>query len=300
MASDQPGPAQTITRDVPFIIDPSSGVLGRQEHLDGETNRSLITDQSFIRNTGFRGILRGVQYGTYHQKPSCLLVFDFLFVFDADSMPRFKAADIIIEFVKTKDGTVIGANYVSPNNETQGSVTVLNFCPRHIYGVPILESRKWSFGIAVPLLLSVGPVQTGPEASVQYETRFPKTHRAEIKGLPIASSGVTNNNAVKWSIRENRKENRGIPDRVTCAILVEYDGHPFQASVEVSVKTHMNITLAALPWSKDDPILFKPNSNLGTVTSKFSFEELQLEDWLGVVRTSTTLDFKDELLYESR
>lgn len=300
MVLDSSTSEQTITRDVPFIIDPSSGVLGRQENLDGETNRNLITDQSFIRNTGFRGILRGVQYGTYHQKPSCLLVFDFLFVFNADSLPRFKAADIIIEFTKTEDKVVVDKSRRLSDNESRGSVTVLNFCPRHIYGVPILESRKWSFGLAIPLLLSAGPVQTGLEPSVQYETKFPKTHRAEIKGLPISSSGVTNTNAVKWSIRENRREGNGIPDRVTCAILVEYDGQPFQASVEVSVKTHMNITLAAMPWSRDDPVLFKPNNNLGTVTSKISFEELQLEDWFGVVRASTALDFKDEFLYESR
>ncbi|KAK6339265.1 hypothetical protein TWF718_008687 [Orbilia javanica] len=299
MASDSPT-EQKITREVPFTIDASSGVLGRQENLDGEANRKLITEQSFFRNTGFRAILRGVQYGTYYQKPSCLIAFDFLFVFDSNALPRFKSADIIIEFTKTEDKGIVGQGRGLSNNESRGSVTVLNFCPRQLYGVPTLENRQWSFGLAIPLLISAGPFQTGFEPSVEYETKFPKNHRAEIKGLPISSSGVANTNAVKWSVKENRKEGNGIPDRVTCAILVEYDGQPFQASVEVSVKTHLNITLAAMPWSKDDPVLLKPNNNFGTVTSKISFEELQLEDWLGVVRASTALDFKDEFLYESR
>src|SRR4051794_33971607 len=107
MAAKDQTASETTVREVSFVVDPSSGFLGVQHNVNDEPNRSSITERSFLRDSGFRGILRGVQFGTHKNKPACLIAFDFLFLFNASSLFRFKSAEIIIEFFKTPDKLVV-------------------------------------------------------------------------------------------------------------------------------------------------------------------------------------------------
>jgi len=81
-------------------------------------------------------------------------------------------------------------------------------------------------------------------------------------------------------------QKEGIPDIFTCAILVEHDGNPFQADISVSVRPGValpSIRLGALPWSKDDPVLFRPGMEFAAKLSHRRLDQLGETDWLSLV-----------------
>jgi hypothetical protein len=272
----QPLLAQAQAREVPLKPDPHSGDLSAQKNQPGQLNRKVITERSFAGMV-VRALLRSVQYRTSTDgKPLCLAAFEVLFIYD-NSTFRFKSADVIVSFTKTPDNLIVGlpASVLTP-------VVVQNFCPRRVYGLPSSEEHKWTYHIDMVANFTLPPVQTSIAPSINRETSYMRDHRMEIRGLPIKS------NTVKWTLFENAKQQKGIPDRFTCAVLLEHDGTPFQAEVRVSVRASvavLSLPLAfnAQPWSKDDPVLFQPGAEFAAKVPPQHLSQMKEADWLLLV-----------------
>lgn len=245
-------------RTVPFALDAHSGTLGRQRNAADAPNREIATDRSF-QGASFNGKLKTVYYGTYQHKPACLLHFDFNFFFLPGNTPRFKSAEIAIT--------------ISTDSPTGTQPVVKSFAPRKVYGKVHTETRTWSFGLPMPSM-TLGTDITSP-ALEKIENKFEREHRMEIRGFVSEK-----NTKVRWTIAENPKQKTGIPDRFPCAFVVEYDGNPFRASVNVKAKTDMaGLAVKAAPWDRDDPILLRPGVTLGEQMRDPQLENMTVEDW---------------------
>lgn len=265
-------------REVPLKLDPHSGDLSAQKNVQDHPNRNVILDRSF-GGMAVRTLLRSVHYGTsVTGTPLCLIAFEFLFVFPTSVTFRFKSANIIASFIRTPDKLIIN----SPTDVSVPTpVLVKNFCPRKFFGVVQHENRKWTYQLDVPINLTAAPLPSiGLTPSIGMERSFIRDYRMEIRGLPIEE------NTVKWTLSENVKQKEGIPDIFTCAVLVEHGGNPFQANVSVSVSPGTpfpSIRLDALPWSKDDPVLFHPGFEFSTKLSHRRLDQLNEDEWLSLV-----------------
>ena len=120
-----------------------------------------------------------------------------------------------------------------------------------------------------------------PSVGVSHETSYPRQHKMEIRGLPLAED-----DGVRWSIAENSKQKSGIPDIIPCAILAVYDGEPFQAEVKIKIRTDSLFSISANPWSKDDPVLLRPNASFGETRLDPQLERMTTEDWEKLVKFS--------------
>jgi hypothetical protein len=264
-------------REVPLNLDPHSGDLSAQKNVQDHPNRPVILDRNFS-GMAVRTLLRSVHYGTSATGSAlCLIAFEVIFIFPTSATLRFKSANITASFTGTPDKLIVS----SPTDiSVPTPILVKNFCPRKFFGAVQQEDRKWVYRLDVPFNLTVPFAQTGVNPSVSMERSFIRDYRMEIRGLPIAE------NTVKWSLSENAKQGEGIPDIFTCALLVEYDGGPFQADISVSVRPGVvlpSIRLDALPWSKDDPVLFHPGREFAAKLSHRRLDQLNETEWLSLV-----------------
>lgn len=264
-------------REVQLKPDPHSGKLNAQKNVQDHPNRPIILDRSFS-GMAVRTLLRSVHYGTsITGTPLCLIAFEVLFIFPTSATLRFTNASITASFTRTPDKLIVS----SPTDvSVLTPILVKNFCPRKFFGAVQHENRKWIYRLDVPLNLTPPFAQTGINPSVSMESSFIRDYRMEVRGLPIA------NNTVKWTLVENAKQKEGIPDIFTCALLVEHDGNPFQADVSVSVRPGValpSIRLDALPWSKDDPVLFHPGMEFAVKLSHRRLDQLDETEWLSLV-----------------
>jgi hypothetical protein len=264
---------------IPLELDPHSGDLGAQKNLQDNPNRPVILDRSFS-GMAVRTLLRSVHYGTSTTgTPLCLIAFGVHFIFPTSATLRFTYANITASFTKSSDKLIVSSE--SPTDVSVPSpILVKNFCPRKFFGTVQREDMKWIYNLDLALNFAPPFVQTGVNPSVSRETSYSRDHRMKISGLPIAS------NTVKWTLVENAKQKEGIPDSFTCALLAEHDGNPFQAAVSVSVRPGIalpSIHLDALPWSKDDPVLFHPGKEFAVKLSHRRLDQLNEAEWLSLV-----------------
>lgn len=280
---------------VPLELDPHSGDLGAQKNVQDNPNRPVILDRSF-NGMAVRTLLRSVHYGmSTTGSPLCLIAFGIHFIFPTSATLRFTYANVTASFTRSSDKLI---QVSSPTNVSVSSpIFVKNFCPRKFFGTVQREDRKWIYNLDLALNFAPPFVQTGINPSVSRETSYSRDHRMKISGLPIAT------NTVKWTLSENAKQKEGIPDIFTCALLVEYDGNPFQAVVSVSVRPSValpSIHLGALPWSKDDPVLFHPGKEFAAKLSHRRLDQLNEAEWLSLVDFPTEYQVRASPLSTNR
>lgn len=254
-------------REVDWVEDPEGVTLG-QVNTDDRT-RDKITHSEFL-GCGIIGSVEGVHYGTWEDKPACLVLMQFLFRSNTGFL-RLKRADLTICFHEGADQIL--------RSETP---SICLFSPRKIYGDPHPETRKWTADMGITMGFDSGAVSVGPNVSMARESEITKEHRLQIKGKLWGRRKSSVKDKIQWELEEAKKMNYGIPDIFNIGLVVLYNG-PFQATVNVRATTAASVPITCPPWSKDDPLLFDTRTTKGKTLPKTKFEELLEEDWRKLV-----------------
>ena len=261
-------------RETQFVEDTSEVELSGQTNLT-EDIRTKVTHSELL-GCGVIGSVRGVHYGTWKDKPSCLVLLQFTFRSKAGAL-RLKSADLHVSFQKQSSA---GTPSVTEGPRLE------NFSPRKIYGTPVTEHRKWTYEFSAQANIGAGLVSAGPTASIERESAFLVEHRLKIVGQPWSDRRREEPHQVLWSVQEASKTGYGIPDTLNTGIVISYNG-PFQATVEVSAKLGVGIPIYTPPWSKDDPLLFNGTTEKGSPPSNREFDQLTESDWARLVPYSS-------------
>ena len=93
-------------------------------------------------------------------------------------------------------------------------------------------------------------------------------------------------NTVKYWLKENKRQQGGIPEQLNATIVLIYEG-PFQAVVDV--RSTVIFDILAQPWTKDDLVLFEPGIEVGPPVRDnrdSEFSTLNEEDWRRIVTSN--------------
>ncbi|KAH7354835.1 hypothetical protein BKA65DRAFT_497118 [Rhexocercosporidium sp. MPI-PUGE-AT-0058] len=224
----------------------------------------------FLSSAGVIGMVTNVSHGTFHNRPSTLVIFSFS-LRSGEHGFRFKNANVKITLSKHSSASLSDA-----------SPAVIKFAPRKIFGLPTVEGRKNTVGGELTLQVPAGPVTVGPGIKGERETEYEKLYRFETIGNFWSSKMGTDWDIVYWDMRENKRTKEGIPDRLNVAVLVEASG-PFVASVEVVVDTPFANGFLSSPWRKSDPAVFSPGIIMGSQPRTTKFDELTREEWRAMI-----------------
>lgn len=277
---NQPNPANNNIYDrvVPFEVE-WSHELAAQRNVADEPNRQVVIDREHISKTAVRVFLKHVQYGSFNNQPATFFALKSHFIFDDKDAIRFTAAEINIQMRKTTFRGAAKGDESPEMKNRKGRLEVAALCPRKIYGNLTRNDRKWRYGFSVPISWNIGAV-LGVSPSVELESAYPKDCRMTISGSLVLGGA-------RWKLTENEIQKSGIPDQFTCAAVVPFDVDDggFQAHVSIKISTNLPmLSLRAMPWSMDDPIIFKADHNFGTLAGLESqFEKLTEEHWKIVV-----------------
>ena len=277
--------AQTAVPDsfsstVKLQVDGKSGHLGAPKEITSTTPRAALRD---FADLGIRGTITHLEHGTYDSQPAALIALKSLFLFDSTSgTGRFTKAEIRVAFDALKDPT----KTKEQKKASSPSPKVMRFCPVLIQGrstrVAISNSVEAKIDASLtPAVASIAGVGLSGGYSVTHH--FDRDYEMMIKGIPwsIADHDSDNevDNAVIWKITENAAIGKGIPDEFNFAILVQHNGGPFQATVEIKVWTKAGVRLFGWPWPKPDPLNFRPSASLGRQLGLRTFDELEDDHW---------------------
>ncbi|KAG4439571.1 hypothetical protein IFR05_004919 [Cadophora sp. M221] len=224
----------------------------------------------FLSSAGVIGMVTNVSHGTFHTRPSSLVIFSFS-LRSGEHGFRFKNANVNITLSKHSSASL---SDLSP--------AVVKFAPRKIFGLPTVEGRKNTVGGELTLQVPAGPMTVGPGIKGERETEYEKQYRFETIGNFWSSKMGTEWDIVYWDMRENKRTKEGIPDRLNVAVLVEAYG-PFVASVEVVVDTPFANGFLSSPWRKSDPAVFVPGVIMGSQPRTTNFDELTQEEWRAMI-----------------
>jgi hypothetical protein len=159
---------------------------------------------------------------------------------------RFTKADLVIEFESRQQGI--------------SDPVVVNYGPKKLLGKKTEEERSWHYGGSFAAQISVGPVQIGPDGDMSVDGSFTRTYQEVVTSHEWGDSKHREANCVKYFMKENRKQESGIPEELDAVVVVAYGGS-FQATVDVG--SNVVFDLFASPWTKDDPVLFEPGVEHG-------------------------------------
>lgn len=164
---------------------------------------------------------------------------------------------------------------------------MVKFAPRKIFGLPTVEGKKSRIGGEISLQVPAGPLTIGPKFHGEKETEYEKEHRFKTVGNYGSSKHGTDWDIVYWDVKENKKTENCIPDRLNVAVVVEREG-TFTTSVEVTIDTPIAYGVFAFPWSKHSPVAFTPGVAMGEQPKTTKFDKLTEKDW------RTMIPYEDE------
>ena len=259
------------TRRRVFDLDEAGTALGQKNEGDQDFNRTKV-HQRDLGDLSIVSTLSRVEYGLWDGKSACLITFSFSFDSRNVKTCRFTSARIIIEFTSRQAGC--------------SDPIVVNFGPKRLLGQKTEEDRRWLYAGEFEAKINIGPFQVGPNLRAESEGSFTRTYTEVIKAKEWGDRNHKHPNTVKYLLKENKRQEGGIPDHLNATVVVIYDS-PFQAVVDVSSTAIFD--LLARPWTKDDPVLFEPGVEEGLPVRDnrdSEFSTLNEEDWKRIVTSS--------------
>ncbi|GME51973.1 hypothetical protein A1O3_03643 [Neofusicoccum parvum] len=234
-----------------------------------------------VRNSVHRWRTSGdvihLSHGTFQSKPATLIVFNFRFMFEPKSSNRFSRGEIRL-------------NFLPADGEDGSWPTVRQFGPRLIHSMVTLAEVTSTGSLTSMASVSAGPtpVQIGVEATKEKSVTFPKEYRTEVIGESWTSDeadeeGCEEDDAVNWTLTENKRQADGIPREFRAAVVVQRDAPTFMATVQIRAKTSSGLTLFGWPWSRPSPLLFKEDVSFGNGPETNIFDEMQERHWLELI-----------------
>jgi hypothetical protein len=269
---------KTLGFETDFIFKDSDALLSIKNNE--RVNRALAT-QDHIGKTGYSAYARHVQYGTYQDKPACLLGVDFAFRFPSKANSRFTSAEIEVTFEKA-------LNSKNPSlRSTDASLDpiVANFAPKEILGSVVQRENKKSFEIEVPIVFDVPFGSAGITTKWTRKTTFTEEGRSEVHGnLAQDDEHADGANSVTWDLTENPVSKDGILRSFRGVFLLFCV--PGEALwMHVSVKPVVSFSLdprrlysKKLIRERDDPVLLDGTTTLGN-SSCFEYEKFDADDF---------------------
>ncbi|KAK1759105.1 hypothetical protein QBC47DRAFT_371074 [Echria macrotheca] len=254
-------------REVPFVLDDVSPELGIKNENDTDYNRIKIT-QKDLGSLSVIGSLTRVEYGKWADRDACLIGFRFQFQKGNSLAYRFSRADIAIEF------------QARPPKNPGDDPAVLRYGPKYLRSTGTAEQVGWHYTASLSASPGLGPVSIEPGIEIGRSGSYTRQYAAEVESDDWGSRKHRKPNCVKIWMREDDKQEQGIPLELLAAVVVEAGG-PFQAKVSIKVDTVFN--LIAWPWSKDDPLLLEPGVNFGpslrSSEPEIDFSTITSEEW---------------------
>ncbi|KAG7009638.1 hypothetical protein G7Y79_00002g007530 [Physcia stellaris] len=265
-----------LTRDTDFIKDHGAGELGLKNASDDIRVKATHIESLGL---GIMGTVQLVSYGTWEGKPACLTILQFNHR-GTTSASAFRRIEILVSCEP----------WISQSLDRQP--VLRNFSPRRqlvrldhdrgIWGWDALQ-RSWASNESTSDPALVNLTQSAPSisGSAWSNRRRMKLHQ------------------ISWIIDSGNKEQWQVPDRLRFAFVVQYYS-TFKATIEINAKTRLGLPfpLIALPWSKDDPLLFNGKTQIGRFAYTPSFDQLldihwaklapYLPEWDEVVRGKQT------------
>ncbi|KAH0557165.1 hypothetical protein GP486_005046 [Trichoglossum hirsutum] len=274
-------------------------------HNRERVNRPLAT-QDEIGHTSFGANLQRVHYGTYEDKPVCLVSLDFSFRFKAKTLCRYNYAEVEVEFEKAIDPKNPELRNTSPLLDPK----VVNLAPKEVYGVIKLvnELKHWEVSIPAMFQSSVG-ISAGITASVGAKTYATAENRMEIHGnLSQDDDHDEGANGATWDLTENQAHRDGIFRHFRAVILIQHQ--PQEAFwMRVTVKPSVKFSLDPRRLSQkgdvfhkllqlnDDPILLDgktPHGPADCGSNNFSSKDFPWEKVLQFPK-----EYENQLMLQS-
>ena len=228
--------------------------------------RTKITQHSNVLGVNVYGSVNKLFWGTYNNKLACLLVVRFRFA-AGSRLFRLRKAVVAFRF----DNSPSAKNSI----DVQADPVVRIFSPKHIYGIPTGVEHEHIWNVKAQCSVSIGPFSAGPEGEYGRTTRYDTESALEIAGMDEPDGDKELSNKVVFEVDENKKTANGVPRELLFGAVVQCDG-PIQADVETSIGDR-----TAWPWTTDDPIILRPGTTYGEISTDMplDFEQLTDEDW---------------------
>jgi hypothetical protein len=263
-------------------------------HNDERVNRSLATHEH-IGKTSYSAYVRHVQYGTYQNKPACLVAIDFSFRFPNKGGSRFSSAEVEVTYERALDAEKPSLR----STDASLDPIVANFAPKQMFGQVKERENKKTFEIEVPLVFET-PFGLSAEITGRWarETSMTEEGRTELYGnLAQDDEHDDGANSVAWDLSENPISKDGILRSFRGVVLLFC--RPREAFwMHVSVKPVVKFSLdprrlftKRLVGDRDEPILLDGVTTLGNA-SCFGHDRFDTDEfpWQAVLNLPRSLD----------
>lgn len=207
-------------------LKPSSDELRPTKNIPTDApNRQTITEETH-RHTTLQTTLRQVQFGTYNEKPTCLLVLAFRFKF-RPGIHRVKSVKVHIDFSSPSTSIPAGA----PTGGTSQSISVVNIEPKVLLGAPVYEAVNTTKSAGV----DAGNENVGLHFSLERGSNYTRKRQIKIEGIVIGEED-TPDSQVEWDIAEAAKVKGGVVPTFRAAILLQYTGPKIYANFKMDAE----------------------------------------------------------------
>lgn len=253
--SDVVEEASSVEIEIPFIYDESAtSQLGGKSYVN-ETEAQLFSPRSTItarelRHFRFQARYRGgARFGTFDQKPACLIILDFSFQKFGSTPCRYKHAEIDVAF---EDGKAALADVQDPQ-EFEDCMAhqprILAFEPHEYHGPGTSGTGSTTIGGSVSLSAPGGIL--GASLNPSRTTPFAREGYAKVHGFP-----TDEDSRIVFSVDENSMSGDGIRSEWSAAMVVQYTpGRRFAARVHIKAHIFLRVTNPVC-GAKDDPVFF--------------------------------------------
>lgn len=266
---DQEEDAAFISSSVELQVDNEALHLGaKPPKVLTETTARAVSNN--MRRSGVQGNVIHLQHSTYRGKPATLLAFKFRFSFDSRGPNRASRAEIRVAF---------DSHDAKPTAAPKPAVR--SFAPALICGPVRVKQVEKSVGITPSVGIPILPFQAGVEVAMAKSATFTREFQMKIVGEPWATDeDADDDDMVTWRVDENFADDDGVPSDFKTAVLVQHGGQPFQATVQVKVRTGLGMSLFGWPWSKPRPLIVSDQESFGDAVAVTTFDELEETHWL--------------------
>ena len=236
-----------------FAVDESSESTLRIEHRHSDgPNREKITAQT-VNSTSFSAKLSHVQYGKWHGEDAVLLLLNFTFRFQNESIKRFTDATIRLTLEETKDASLATPNPRNPKNDP----SIVFIAPVQICGELKTESKSRDWRLKVPVKYTGAGIDAGVEAQRGGSSDVDVDHMMWLKGFTDSDDRHHADNAVVWDIQENSAQKSGILHRFPAAVVAKMPkepAYPMKLIVLVTPTMAFTINPIRLFQKRDDGV----------------------------------------------